>query len=99
MKCINCGAEIKAEYKVCPYCGANIQIVPDYNVYDEDDINIIVENVNSIERKTEGSQSRQTAPKCELITTEPRVSRCFLFLQRQDCQDVKHLIELCRTAL
>lgn len=53
----------------------------------------------SIERKTEGNQSRQIAPKCELITTEPRVSRCFLFLQRQDCQDVKHLIELCRMAL
>ena len=21
MKCINCGSEIKAEYKICPYCG------------------------------------------------------------------------------
>lgn len=61
MKCINCGAEIKAEYKVCPYCGANIQIVPDYNVYDEDDINIIVENVSSMERKPEVSKEQREA--------------------------------------
>ena len=31
MKCINCGAEIKPEFKVCPYCGTTIQIVPDYS--------------------------------------------------------------------
>lgn len=48
MKCINCGAEIKAEYKICPYCGSTIQIVPDYSVYDEDDINIIVENAKDV---------------------------------------------------
>ena len=38
MKCINCGVEIKSDYKVCPFCGKTIQIVPDYSVYDEDDI-------------------------------------------------------------
>lgn len=53
MKCINCSAEIKPEYKICPYCGTTIQIVPDYSVYDEDDINIIVENVREVEKKPE----------------------------------------------
>lgn len=53
MKCINCGGEIKPEYKICPYCGTNIQIVPDYSVYDEDNINIIVENVKDVETKPE----------------------------------------------
>lgn len=61
MKCINCGAEIKVEYKVCPYCGANIQIVPDYDFYDEDDINIIVENARPIERKPEVSKEQREA--------------------------------------
>ena len=61
MKCINCGAEIKVEYKVCPYCGANIQIVPDYDFYDEDDINIIVENARPIERKPEVSKEQHEA--------------------------------------
>ena len=53
MKCINCGAEIQPEFKVCPYCGTTLQIVPDYSVYDEDNINIIVENVKEPEKKTE----------------------------------------------
>lgn len=61
MKCINCGAEIKVEYKVCPYCGANIQIVPDYDFYDEDDINIIVENARPIKRKPEVSKEQHEA--------------------------------------
>ena len=53
MKCIKCGAEIKSEFKMCPYCGTTIQIVPDYSVYDEDNINIIVENAKQNEKKTE----------------------------------------------
>ena len=61
MKCINCGAEIKSEYKVCPYCGSNLQIVPDYNVYDEDDINIIVENVRPVEKKPEVTKEQREA--------------------------------------
>ena len=52
MKCINCGAEIKSEYKMCPYCGTNIQIVPDYSVFDEEDIKIIVESATEPEKKS-----------------------------------------------
>lgn len=66
MKCINCGAEIKPEFKVCPYCGTTIQIVPDYNIFDEDDINIIVENANAVERK-------QAEPKIE--TSKPEITK------------------------
>lgn len=61
MKCINCGSEIKAEYKICPYCGSNIQIVPDYSVYDEDDIKIIVENTRTVEKKPEMTKEQHEA--------------------------------------
>lgn len=61
MKCINCGSEIKAEYKICPYCGSNIQIVPDYSVYDEDDIKIIVENTRTVEKKPEMTKEQREA--------------------------------------
>lgn len=61
MKCINCGSEIKAEYKICPYCGSNIQIVPDYSVYDEDDIKIIVENTGTVEKKSEMTKEQREA--------------------------------------
>lgn len=59
MKCINCGAEIKSEYKICPYCGTNIQIVPDYSVYDEDDINLIVENTRTVEKRPEVAKEKE----------------------------------------
>lgn len=61
MKCINCGGEVKSEYKLCPYCGSNLQIVPDYSVYDEDDINIIVENTRPIEKKPEMTKEQREA--------------------------------------
>lgn len=49
MKCINCGGEIKSEYNNCPFCGKALQIVPDYSIYDDDDINIIIEGTKDIE--------------------------------------------------
>lgn len=35
MKCMNCGAEIPEEQLICPECGQEIQIVPDYNPLDD----------------------------------------------------------------
>ena len=65
MKCINCGAEIKPEFKVCPYCGTTIQIVPDYSVYDEDNINVILENAKPVEKKPETSKPEITKEQRE----------------------------------
>ena len=61
MKCINCGAEIKSEFKICPYCGSTIQIVPDYSVYDEDDINIILESTKDVNKKPELTKEQREA--------------------------------------
>ncbi len=61
MKCINCGEEIKSEYKICPYCGKTIQIVPDYSVYDEDDINIILESTKDVNKKNENLKEQREA--------------------------------------
>lgn len=61
MKCINCGAEIKSEFKICPYCGSTIQIVPDYSVYDEDDINIILESTKEVNKKPELTKEQREA--------------------------------------
>lgn len=43
MKCIKCGKEIQSEFNNCPYCGENLQMVPEYSIYDEEDINVIIE--------------------------------------------------------
>lgn len=62
MKCIKCGAEVKSEFKICPYCGEPIQMVPDYSIYDEDDINFILEetkDVTSIKNKAYEKEQRE----------------------------------------
>lgn len=56
MKCANCGAEIKEGRIYCPVCGYERQIVPDYNLFEEDILTHILET------NTQGTQN-QTAPK------------------------------------
>lgn len=66
MYCINCGAEIKAEDVNCPYCGKILQIVPDYSIYDEDDINVILENTIDVQpkiSKTKDTTSQKDSKK------------------------------------
>ncbi len=66
MYCINCGAEIKAEDVNCPYCGKVLQMVPDYSIYDEDDINVILEStldVQSVTTKSENTPSQEIVKK------------------------------------
>lgn len=65
MNCINCGAEIKSEYNNCPYCGKALQIVPDYSIYDEDDINIILESTKDIESKNNKAYIKEQQEQVE----------------------------------
>lgn len=65
MKCISCGAEIKSDFNICPYCGKPVQIVPDYNIYDEDDINVILEKTKDIESKNNKAYIREQKEKKE----------------------------------
>lgn len=36
MKCIYCGEELTERSLFCSHCGKEVQIVPDYNIYDDD---------------------------------------------------------------
>ncbi len=44
MKCKNCGAEIESGYVYCPSCGESIQLVPNYNVLEEELLFKVVED-------------------------------------------------------
>ena len=35
MKCMHCGANLPEDQLICPRCGREIQIVPDYNPLDD----------------------------------------------------------------
>ena len=42
MKCIYCGEELKEGSLYCPKCGKAVQIVPDYNIYEDDYLNQVL---------------------------------------------------------
>lgn len=49
MKCIYCGEELKEGSLYCPKCGKAVQIVPDYNIYDDDYLNqVLTEEAQNI---------------------------------------------------
>lgn len=43
MKCENCGAELKPGNVYCSVCGTAVQLVPDYNLLDEDLLGDIIQ--------------------------------------------------------
>ena len=68
MKCAKCGAEITYDLGYCPYCGAEVRIVPDYNPLDD----MLAEQVrdaigggetseNELERYRQAVQEKETA--------------------------------------
>lgn len=66
MKCIKCGAEVKSEFKICPYCGEPIQMVPDYSIYDEDDINFILEETKDVQSTKNKAYIKEQKEKKEM---------------------------------
>ena len=44
MKCVHCGANIPDDQMICPVCGAEVQIVPDYNPLDQETLTRREEN-------------------------------------------------------
>ena len=68
MKCNFCGSELKDGCLFCPSCGKDIQIVPDYNEFDDvylnnflnEDEDEIAKPVNIIEEETDTSQKKNT---------------------------------------
>lgn len=44
MKCKNCGSEIENGLMYCPNCGESVQLVPDYNVLEEELLSRVVED-------------------------------------------------------
>ena len=60
MKCANCGAELKIGCVYCSVCGKEAQIVPDYNVLDED---IIPSMLKEKEAPSNDENSISSIPK------------------------------------
>lgn len=60
MKCSNCGAEIKVGSLYCASCGKEAQLVPDYNILEDDVLRKLLEEENQ--------QSKAAGPKAQNTT-------------------------------
>ena len=58
MKCANCGSELRDGCLYCSNCGKEAQIVPDYNVFEDEYLKTILELEN--QKKETASVSRKT---------------------------------------
>ena len=67
MKCAYCKNELKEGCVFCPSCGKDIQIVPDYNEFEDDFLNELVaksvekENQKRAVTKKEENRSKKIA--------------------------------------
>lgn len=63
MRCIYCGEELKEGCLYCPKCGKAVQIVPDYNIYDEDYLNQVLAEENRKSPEASVFPDHSTSPK------------------------------------
>lgn len=64
MKCKKCGAEIPKGKLYCSVCGAEVQLVPDYNFFEDDMLSDIIQNGagKNITSSKHNSASQTTDP-------------------------------------
>ena len=66
MKCVKCGATLKDNTIFCENCGQEVQIVPDYNVFEEEYLKALLEEDNLKNKKTaEVPPGEEEEPKPE----------------------------------
>ena len=60
-QCLNCEKEIMDGSIYCSFCGKPTSIVPEYNIFEDEDINIILQTVEEEKRQKEDSEAKKKA--------------------------------------
>ncbi len=80
MKCSKCGAEIEAGSVFCKKCGEPVQMVPDYNILEDDFLISLLEEEKSA-GKTEENQPETVGQNVQSDKRLPPVARVLLPLK------------------
>ena len=63
MKCVYCGAELKEGCIYCSKCGKEVQLVPDYNIIEDDYLKALLEEENRRSQEKLKANLQSTAPE------------------------------------
>ena len=61
MKCLSCEKEIMDGSNYCSFCGKPTSIVPEYNIFEDEDINIILQTVEEEKRQKDNDEAKKKA--------------------------------------
>ena len=73
MRCTHCGANIPDDQLICPVCGAEVQIVPDYNPLEDVLAREVKGSVAGATRQIQADVVRRQ--KCEPKPTEQKSAK------------------------
>lgn len=65
MKCIHCQNEIDDKNTICPICGKTTRFVPDYSIYDDDNINVLLKGTEDIAKNQKSSEKKMNKKNFE----------------------------------
>lgn len=71
MKCANCGAELKLGCVYCSVCGKEAQIVPDYNILEDDFLKALLDDEQK-QKEAQQQQREEEARKKKLLRQEKK---------------------------
>lgn len=79
MKCANCGAELKLGCVYCSVCGKEAQIVPDYNILEDDFLKSLLDNEQKEKAEAQKQREEELRKKRELEQEKKRKKKILLF--------------------
>lgn len=82
MKCVNCGAELKVGCIYCSVCGHEAQIVPDYNLLEDDLVKTLLEEDNRKKaqelKQTQNPEKKKVADSKDTHSHKPKKQNMML---------------------
>lgn len=79
MKCANCGAELKLGCVYCSVCGKEAQIVPDYNILEDDFLKSLLDDEQKAKAEEQQRREEAARKKKELEEQKKRKKKILLF--------------------
>ncbi len=73
MKCLNCKNEINENSVYCSFCGKPTSIVPEYSIYDEDNLKVLLEGAETVQSQKEKEKEEALKEEQRKLAEQKRI--------------------------